>query len=479
MKLIRVILLLSPFLILSAFSLFNEEEDLMNTVKRELKALQQEKKMQGAALGMSIWDASTGKEVMSYRSEEAMAPASVMKLVTTSTALRILGADFRFKTTIATDGSIDANGVLNGNLYLIGGGDPQLDSMDLALINWDSLGIQKINGAVVGDARIFATQQVPSTWVWQDLGNYYGTGASGLSFNENQYALYFSSKGPGMPTKVVGVEPQVPQITFFNEVVGGKVGSGDNAYIYGSPYSYEKYLRGTITPYRDRFKIKGSVPDPAFWAAWTLHDLLIKKGISIEGKPTTCRLSPELTPTELTTLSEVQSAPLHEIVKETNQKSVNLFAEVMLKMIGYQKKNEGTTAAGAEAVEEYWESQGLSLNGFFMEDGSGLSRFNAVPPALMSQIILKMKYSEEYDAFFESLAVSGESGTFKYLCKGETAHGRVFGKSGTVKRVKCYAGIIKSASGKEWVFTIMANNYGLKTRSLVQRMEEIFNLLAS
>lgn len=448
---------------------------------KQISQLEEMEEMRGASLAVSVVDLTSGKKVVQHNADLSLAPASVMKLVTTSSALVLLGKDFRFLTKVMYDSDISSDGVLNGNIYIVGGGDPTFSMEQLQSIDWKSLGIKKVKGRVIADARFFDNRLAQEKWVWEDLGNYYGSGAAGLSLNRNTYYLSFKSGKPNSKTKVLGVEPEVPKLSISNEVLAGELGSGDDAYIFGGPYSYEKVVRGTIPPNRSKFTIKGSVPDPAYWAAWNLTNLLEDKGISVEGEPTTFRLSPEFTPMyKSTVIEEFTSEPLALIAKETNEKSVNLFAEAMLKMIGKQKKGEGKTAKGVEAVRELWEERGIDLSGFYMEDGSGLSRFNAFSANQMVALLSKMKKVKEGDAFFKTLAVSGKSGTFKSLCRGQLADGKIFGKSGTMKRVKCYAGYIKTNNGKQLAFTVMANNYGFeKQKYLVKQLEKLFNTMVT
>ncbi|MEH0154579.1 D-alanyl-D-alanine carboxypeptidase/D-alanyl-D-alanine-endopeptidase [Limibacter armeniacum] len=445
-------------------------------LRKMVEQLHKNRDMASASLGICVTDVETGEVLLGYGQEQSLAPASVMKLVTTASALIVLGEDYRFETVIEYDGNISMDGVLDGNLYIRGGGDPTFDISQLQEFVAGELGIKEIKGGIVADATLFDYQLAPSKWNWEDLGNYYGAGASGLSFCRNTYVLRFKSTAPDSLTTILGVEPEIPDLKFFNEVKGGPKGSGDNAYIFGGPYSYDRYVRGTITPYRNEFTIKGSAPDPAYWAAWTLDKLLREKGVAISNQPTTLRLTPTANRMlKRTLLKSFRSEPLHEIVKETNEKSVNLFAEAMLKMMGAKVKGEGSTEAGIEVVEELWEERGLDLNGFFMEDGSGLSRFNAITAEQMVNLLVKMQRTKEKDAFFSSLAIAGKTGTFKYLCRGEAAAERVFGKSGTIKRVKCYSGYIKTYSGRLLAFSMLVNNYEMKTRPMVQSLEGILN----
>ncbi len=141
-------------------------------------------------------------------------------------------------------------------------------------------GISKIEGNIVGDASIFDSQLIPDTWIWEDMGNYYGSGACGLNINENFYKLYFKPNAVGKLATVLRTEPEIPEITFSNEMETGSASSGDQGYIFGAPFTYNRTLRGSIPAGRSEFAIKGALPNPPLQCASWLKNALEKVGIS-------------------------------------------------------------------------------------------------------------------------------------------------------------------------------------------------------
>ena len=146
-------------------------------------------------------------------------------------------------------------------------------------------------------------------------------------------------------------------------------------------------------------------------------------------------------------------------------------------MIGYKQKQEGSTAAGTEVIAEYWKSTGIDMEGFIMEDGSGLSRFNAITAQQMGQIMRKSGSMPWFPHFYSSLAIAGKTGTLRNMCKGEAAQGRVFAKSGSINRVRCYTGYANTYHGKQVAFAIFVNSYTGKYSSLTPHFERFFNSL--
>ena len=177
-----------------------------------------------------------------------MYPASNLKLLTTAVALDMLGGDYQINTDLEYDGQINSKGELNGNLYIRGEGDPTLGSSEMeGVARYDSLfriwveqikakGIIKITGNIIGDDSYFDYMPLPGGWAWDDIGNYYAAGTSGLCINENLYYLYFKpADSVGEKAEVIRTEPQLANLSFINHMKTGKKGSGDNGYIYAAP----------------------------------------------------------------------------------------------------------------------------------------------------------------------------------------------------------------------------------------------------
>lgn len=465
----------------------------LSSLKSAVDALKNDYDLQNASLSILIKENTSGKTITSLTPKRALAPASSMKTITTSTALSILGANYQFKTQLQYSGSIE-NGILNGNIYIKGGGDPSLGSTKVVggkssfaiLKIWveavKKLGITKINGKIIADATIFEEMTVPYTWQWNDIGNYYGAGASGLSFMDNTYQLFFKSGAKeGNPTTLLKFQPQIPGLQFSNQVKTGKYGSGDNAYIFGSPYTYFRYVNGTIPPNKSLFSIKGSIPDPAYYAAYRLHYALKNAGISVSQSPSSVRiLKSEKKPFEKNrkTFHTTSSPPLSAIVQRINVYSDNLYAEHLLKYLGWYKLKKGNLESGKKVVESFGTSIGLNLKGFYMEDGCGLSRQDAVSAEHFVNMLQKISKSGIYTTFFNSLPIAGKTGTMKYVCGGTTAQGRVFAKSGYMTRVLSYVGYVKSVSGKTYTFALLVNNYNCKYAVMKKKFEKIMVKIA-
>lgn len=448
--------------------------------------------LKAADISFSAAYADSGQVIFSYRDGHSLVPASTLKLTTTLTALEVLGADFRFETWLKYSGYIDSLGVLQGDLFIVGGGDPSLGYPDenKVFAEWEAAirkaGIRKINGRVIADARFFDPQLNPGTWTWEDLGNYYGAGVSGLNINRNEYKIYFSSGKTGTQTTFLRTDPPMPEMTFVNELKAGAAGTGDNAFIYGSPYTRFRYIRGTITPNRSSFRVRGSLPDPAFYAAQGLKRFLEEAGISVSGKASTCRLleaDGEQVPAQgdqsQKNLHKTLSPPLSVLVAETNRKSLNLYAEAFLKMIG-RKLNQGDSRReeAAETLRNWWAGKGLDMKGFFMEDGSGLSRYTVLTTRQQLGMLRYAYGSKNFEALYASLPVAGESGSIRGFGRGTRVAGNLRAKSGYLRRVKGYAGYVKTRSGRMVAFSMLVNHFDGGNSRMNRRFEQLMVLLA-
>lgn len=375
--------------------------------------------LKNASISFYVYDTDNNEEVVAHNADQSLVTASTMKVITTATALEFLGSWHRFETKLSYDGVIDTNCTLHGNLYIEGGGDPTLgskyfDESDF-MLEWvdeiSKLGIHHIDGKIVGDATYFSDEYVPSTWGWGDMGNYYGSGVSGLSIYDNTITFTFES-GPNDndSTYISCFEPYTPDIRVDNRVKAGNT-SKDEAYIYGGPYDPYRLIKGRIPKGVEGFDVRGAMHDPAYVAAFELETQLFKHGITTSSSASTVRidrLNGFLDTAERQTILTHESPSVSKIVFWTNLISNNLFAEHLLKHIGVSRYHDGSVYSSTMAVQNYWSEKGVDMTGFSMNDGSGLSRANAVSARHLVEILAKMKSSKHFDSFYSSLPTCGK-----------------------------------------------------------------------
>jgi len=431
--------------------------------------------LKNANVSLCVKDIKKNEIVYQHNATNSITPASIMKLVTTATAIELLGANFSFKTNLEIDGKITEDSVLNGNLFIRGGGDPTLGSEFVGdpffFKKWvaeiKKVGINKINGKIIADATLYDDEGVNPKWTQEDMGNYYAAGAYGIAFKDNMYRLVFRSGNVGTIPDILRTIPYIPELTFDNKVHSANI-DYDGAFINGAPKSNSRTVFGRIPANTDSFNVKGDIPNPVLLLAHALNDSLVKAGVQISQSPSDKLLNSAPRKLIYTHLSP----PLSQIIKVANVKSNNHYTEQVFRYLALTKDQIASSATAAEVVRTFWKSKGLDVDQLFMCDGSGLSPVDAVSSQFFVDILTYMKTkSANSDAFFSSLPIAGVSGTVSSLLKNTPLQGKVHVKSGTISRVKCYAGYI-ALEDKNYAFAMMVNNANGKTKEVVKKMEE-------
>ncbi|MCF8380886.1 MAG: D-alanyl-D-alanine carboxypeptidase/D-alanyl-D-alanine-endopeptidase [Bacteroidales bacterium] len=491
-KILFIFILFSTFT--NGFSQFRKLENRNHNLNKELDEIIHDNDFKNAGFAFLAIDLNSGETIAGYNSDMALKPASTQKLITTATALELYGPDYKFETKLEYTGTIDTvNHILYGDIIIMGGGDPTLGSkyFDTTknkqfLSQWvngiKSLGIDSVAGAVIADAGYYSLDIVPPTWSWQNMGNYFGAGACGLSIYDNYYSIFLNSGSTVGDTTIISeLMPEIPGLVFENAVIADSI-SYDNAYIFGAPYSFHRSLRGEIPLNKSDFVIKGSIPDPACLAAMELEKALVEIGVGLKNKATTFRILkqngeyPDANRKEILT---IYSPQLSLIITETNVHSINLYAEHFLNHSGIKLGSNPDTKSSAEAVQEFWKEKGMDIQGMELNDGSGLSTYNQFTPRQMVFLLNYMKNESRYfDAFFHSMAVAGETGTIENMFKASVAEGKIRAKSGTISRVKAYSGYVESLSGREIAFSMVVNNFSCSSGTARDKLERLMISLA-
>lgn len=461
-----------------------------NAIQKYADGMLNYQTLKHAPFSFHVTNLDNGNTVADVNGDMSIPAASTMKLVTTATAIKVLGTKYRFTTNLAYSGYIDSTTqTLHGDLYVIGGGDPTLGSKYYNkagherdfLMKWaDTIynsGIHQIEGRVIADASIYKYQGVPSGWVWGDLGNYYGAGPSGLTVFDNMLKLHFKTgKNVGDSTELICMEPYLPNLTMYNTVTSAK-SKRDNAYVYGAPYSDFWFVKGSLHQNEEDFTVKASIPDPEFVVAYEMDYALEQAGVKVKYYPTTNRKL--LTDTtyvepERKNIYKHYSPSITSIINWTNQRSVNLFAEHLLCQISVKRSGYGSTYNGALISQAYWKNK-IGASALFMTDGSGLSRSNAVSAKFFCDLLNYMKSSSTLK---KSLAIAGKKGTMASIGKNTSASGRVTGKSGTMTRMKAYTGYVTTKTGKKLAYAMIINNYNCPTSTVKKYFQNLMVKMA-
>ena len=413
-----------------------------------------------ANITLLVQDLHTGEVIDSYRPQNVAPPASVMKLLATATALETLGADYQFSTYIEHSGYI-ADGVLHGDLYVRGTGDPTLGSQKVGdrnfLNRWvkaiKQAGIREIRGRVVADLSYFDADAINPGWIWEDIGNYYAPGIYALSYMDNTMNIVLRSGPVGSIADVQYTVPEVPGVKFDNHIRCTDI-THDGAFVHGAAYDYTRYLTGSVPSNEGSFGVQGDLPNPGLLLVQHLTQRLEECGITTTAEPSYIS---EADRVKRTLLYTWQSAPLSEIIMETNTHSNNLFAESLFRTFGARYTVPCTIHNSADFEKDYWLRRGVNTRSARIVDGCGLAPQDALSAETLVQLLTYMYRSKNRDAFYASLPVSGQTGTLRSLLAGTELSGKVHAKSGTIAATKNFAGYIELPDGQTWVFAVMVS----------------------
>ncbi len=427
-----------------------------------------------ALIGFCVKDFN-GKTRYAYNQDKLLTPASIMKVVTTASALEILGDNYRYRTKLSFSEE-------DSILVVTGSGDPTLgseysdDKSRNFLSKWTSEvkdnKFSKKPLHVLVDDSLFGYDGISDQWTWEDIGNYYAAGAYGISFVDNSYKIYFNTLDSNSGAVIIQMEPNIPELTFQNNMQLNISGQ-DNGYIHGIPFSNDRRITGNIPAGRSSFSIKGDIPDPGLLLAKSFADELRFDGITVvDYKTVRGRHSDS---SHLKPFYEHVSPPLKDIVRQINVRSNNHYAEHLIRTIGVSDHSNTSLNAlknGIDKIKSFWSSKGLDASSLLMYDGCGLSPQDGVTPEFMTDVLVKMQQGSNRDSFFESFPKAGEEGTVKNLLKETRLSGKIRAKSGSISGVQCFAGYLIDGDRK-YAFTVMVNKFDGSRKEVVRNIEKL------
>lgn len=464
----KTLLSLKRFLVAN-FILLSTGVYAQNTLQQDLSKFYNEAdNMQSAVLGMSVVDLKEGNQIVSINANKSLVPASIVKLYTTAATLHYLGADFTYKTYVTYSGTVDVKGVLTGNIFVHGAGDPTLGSkylrknegfLDTIVSMVKDAGITYISGDLVIDCSIFDSQAIPNSWEWADLGKSYAAGVYPIAINDNTFSISFST-------------PEL-QDTLQEKIKSAPV------VVNASPF--EQAIQGDDVDKdekRGNFVVKGAIPAPQEIVGIELVQRFIEEGLFTYKQD----YIPVFIPVRnrLDTLGVFTSPSMFDIVEQTNHKSLNNYAEHLCKYLGYSVYKDGSFAKGTEVIENYFDTLGIDAGFVSIHDGSGLSRHNVTNANHMTTFLTKMYNNGGVTShFFKSLPVASKTGTLEYYGFPAEMKGKIHAKTGSMTRVRNMAGYLITKSGKEVAFCIMLNGFSCSPKQsrmlIVDMLEKIYN----
>jgi serine-type D-Ala-D-Ala carboxypeptidase/endopeptidase (penicillin-binding protein 4) len=470
--------------------------------------------------GIEVISLKDGTVLYTMNNDKLFTPASNTKLFTTAAALALIGPDYKFKTTVETNGAVDRYGRLTGDIFVVGRGDPNLSGRTLpyylrterkepALRVLEELadqvvarGVKFVDGDIVGDDSYYAFERYGEGWAQDDMIWEWGAPVSALAVNDNVlYVSIFPADRPG-DKAFVQVVPFAEYYKIDNRVMTTPSGTGPRRiYITREPGANQLTLFGNI-PVDDAGANEAlAIEDPADFAAQVFRRMLERRGVVVYGRPRTkhtelatlstfsittiapagggdgeARPKPASAESRLV-LANYESQPLMQDLKVVNKVSQNLHAELLLRLMGREKGSGGTIEAGLEVVRGFLLQAGIHSDEYVFFDGSGLSRQNLVTPHALVRLLQYADTQQWGQRYQDTLPVAGLDGSLSERLRGTSGQGRVQAKTGSLGHVNSLSGYATTLSGDRVAFAIMANNHNLPSKRALEVIDKVVSTI--
>jgi serine-type D-Ala-D-Ala carboxypeptidase/endopeptidase (penicillin-binding protein 4) len=430
--------------------------------------------------GLLIVDAGSGETLYEQNADKYFVPASNMKLFTTALALATLGPEYRFHTTLESRGTISQEGVLEGDLVLMGRGDPNLSNRKfpyelkeefvgppektLAELA-DALagkGVREISGDVIGDDSYFPRERYPNGWEIDDMVWEYGAAISAIVVDDNTVALTLTPGDQAGNPVQAAVTPETPDFTVENDVTTSAADVKPELTLTREPGAKVVAVKGSLPAKSAPRKLVLAIEEPAQHAATLLKRLLEERGIRTRGVAK-ARHREEGGAGDPAVLAEHVSVPLGDAVKLINKISQNLHTEMLLRTAARLNGVWATPDDLMKVPADFYATAGIAPGDVIQTDASGLSRHDLVTPRAIVTLLSFAEKQTWFEPYYASLPVAGTDGTLEDRMKNTPAAGRIHAKTGSVEHVRTLSGFAETAGGRRVIFSFLSNNQGGKS----------------
>jgi D-alanyl-D-alanine carboxypeptidase/D-alanyl-D-alanine-endopeptidase (penicillin-binding protein 4) len=462
--------------------------DATARLARDIESILGEPPLARSFWGIVVESAQEGDTLYSLNGGHLLMPGSTLKIMTLAAAAARLGWDYAYETRLVAGGPIDAAaGVLDGDLLVVGSGDPSTIESDgtasQLFARWaaqlKAAGVRTIAGRLVGDDGAYDDEALGPGWAWDDLAGRDAVASSGLQYNENVVqALIAPGQSVGAPG-LVTLAPVGSHLDVDNGLTTAPAGSTTSLMARRSPGSNRLELRGAVPIDGAPLVRSVSVDNPTLFFVTALHNALTAEGIDVRGPAIDIDdLRPPPSPVRGLELAVHRSPPLSTLAVRLMKDSQNLYAETLMKTLG-ALVGAPTLEGGRTAVAETLAAWGVPPDAVVQVDGSGLSRYNYVTADALVSVLTRVWRDAQLRPFFEtSMAVAGRDGTLAARMQGTAAEGNVRAKTGSLANVRALAGYVASADGEPLVFAILANNFGTMPQEAIAAIDAIALRLA-
>ena len=433
--------------------------------------------VQRAVWGVVVESLDRNERLFELNPQTLLVPASTAKLISLASAADAVGWDYRYETQVRASASV-VDGVLQGDLLVVGSGDPSIGGRGGAEVStWiaelKAAGLRQVNGRVIGDDDALEEPRPQLAWAWDDLG--YPTGAvfGALNLAENRMVI---TVNPGQaldyqPT--FSLDPAASSRPLRNRTVTGPTGSPVLLWPEQRPGEPFLTIAGSIPIGADPARVQIAVGNPTAWFAAGFRAALISGGIEVTGDSydiDDVASRPEWNNSAV--LYTHRSATLAQIAQPMLKDSINLYGEALLRLnapTGVLPTNDAALA-GLEARMTSW---GIPRQGWQIIDGSGLSRRNTIAAEVLVGVLQRMYDPAGTSAWMTAFPVAGRDGTLANRMRGTAAEGNVRAKTGTMSNIRSLAGYARTRDGENLAFAILVNNFEGSAVAATQTIDRI------
>ena len=467
-------------LILIFFSFNLLAQSGLTVLNNELDKIVNDEFFERSQIAIEIFDLTEGKSLYSHNNKLLLHPASNMKLLTSAAGLVFLGPEYEFTTTLYYDGVAEGTTFL-GDLYIVGGLDPDLTSGDLdSLVQAvKSMGIRYITRNIYADISIKDSLYWGNGWMWDESPDPNAPLLSALNINDNAIEVFVTGNEVGLPA-TISLKPETKYVKIENQSVTVPSNVPNDLNITRDWLNNKNtiIIEGTvrsgeiIDSAEQTEKLNLANPEKYFLTLFKEH--LGKEKISTFGE-----LDKKTLPDGSVYLAKINRS-LETVLTNLNKESDNLNAEMILYALALKDSTAPALAKnGIEIIKSLLDSLGLDPDDYSLADGSGVSRYNLVSAELLIELLKYMYKHPEFYPYYNSLSIAGVDGTLDERMKNTAAEGNVHAKTGTLAGVSSLSGYVSAKNGNIIAFSIMMQNYVEKSSVARSFQDKICELLAN